>query len=148
MNTRQSRGKIFSFGLQHVLAMYAGAILVPLLVGRALGLNAEELAYLVAIDLLTCGIATLLQTLKSKHLGIGLPVILGSSFVALTPMISIGSQYGVPAIYGAINLSASFLLLSQERLLRLLGYPLFQRQLKIWEAEQIAQTSVLVRTCC
>jgi xanthine permease len=122
MNTRQSRGKIFSFGLQHVLAMYAGAILVPLLVGRALGLNAEELAYLVAIDLLTCGIATLLQTLKSKHLGIGLPVILGSSFVALTPMISIGSQYGVPAIYGAIIITGLFIFFASSFLGKLVRF--------------------------
>ena len=122
MNTRQSRGKIVSFGLQHVLAMYAGAILVPLLVGRALGLNAEELAYLVAIDLFTCGIATLLQTLKSKHLGIGLPVILGSSFVALTPMISIGSQYGVPAIYGAIIVTGLFIFFASSFLGKLVRF--------------------------
>jgi xanthine/uracil permease len=47
-----------SLGIQHVLAMYAGAILVSLIVGRALQLNSHDLAYLVAIDLLTCGIAT------------------------------------------------------------------------------------------
>lgn len=29
--------KTFSLGLQHVLAMYAGAILVPIIVGAALG---------------------------------------------------------------------------------------------------------------
>ncbi|MFB5673679.1 nucleobase:cation symporter-2 family protein [Paenibacillus terreus] len=101
-NVKLSGGKIFSLGLQHVLAMYAGAILVPLLVGRALNLTGEQLSYLVAIDLLTCGIATLLQVWKNKYLGIGLPVMLGSSFVAITPMIGIGSQYGLNAIYGGI----------------------------------------------
>lgn len=109
--TKQNNGKIFSLGLQHVLAMYAGAILVPLLVGRALELTAEQLSYLVAIDLLTCGIATLLQAWKNKYLGIGLPVVLGSSFVAVTPMISIGTNYGITAIYGAIIVTGLFIVL-------------------------------------
>ncbi len=111
MNNQHGGMKIFSLGLQHVLAMYAGAILVPLLVGRALNLTAEQLAYLVAIDLLTCGIATLLQARKNKYLGIGLPVVLGSSFVAVTPMMSIGAKYGVTTIYGAIIFTGIFIVL-------------------------------------
>ncbi|WP_026559526.1 nucleobase:cation symporter-2 family protein [Bacillus sp. J37] len=110
MESEKSGMKIFSLGLQHVLAMYAGAILVPLIVGRALNLTSEQLAYLVAIDLLTCGIATLLQAWKTNYFGIGLPVVLGSSFVAVTPMIAIGSQYGVSAIYGAIIVGGLFVL--------------------------------------
>jgi len=110
-NHKNGRLKIFSLGLQHVLAMYAGAILVPLLVGRALNLTTEQLAYLVAIDLLTCGIATLLQAWKNRYLGIGLPVVLGSSFVAVTPMISIGTTYGVTAIYGAIIITGLFIVI-------------------------------------
>ncbi|PAD33273.1 nucleobase:cation symporter-2 family protein [Paenibacillus sp. 7523-1] len=103
--------RIFSLGIQHVLAMYAGAILVPLLVGRALNLTAEQLAYLVSIDLLTCGVATWLQARKGKYLGIGLPAVLGSSFVAVTPMIAIGSQYGIPAIYGSIIAAGLFIVI-------------------------------------
>ncbi|WPP40695.1 nucleobase:cation symporter-2 family protein [Paenibacillus hunanensis] len=109
MENKASGGKIFSLGLQHVLAMYAGAILVPLLVGRALNLTSEQLAYLVGIDLLTCGIATFLQAWKTKHFGIGLPVMLGSSFVAITPMIGIGNQYGLGAVYGAIIAAGLFI---------------------------------------
>lgn len=103
--------RTFSLGLQHVLAMYAGAILVPLIVGRALELSAEQLAYLVAIDLLSCGVATLLQLWRGKHIGIGLPVMLGVSFVAVTPMISIGTNYGVTAIYGSILVAGLFVVI-------------------------------------
>lgn len=47
----QAKGmRVFPLGLQHVLAMYAGAIVVPLIVGRALNLTAEQMAYLVSID--------------------------------------------------------------------------------------------------
>ncbi|GKU83528.1 nucleobase:cation symporter-2 family protein [Niallia sp. NCCP-28] len=103
--------KTWSIGLQHVLAMYAGAVLVPLIVGGALNLSFEQLTYLVSIDLLTCGIATLLQVWKNKFFGIGLPVMLGCTFTAVSPMIAIGVQHGVTAIYGAIIASGIFIVI-------------------------------------
>ncbi|RXZ02797.1 purine permease [Fictibacillus sp. S7] len=97
-----TNGKLFSLGIQHVLAMYAGAVIVPLIVGGALKLSTEQLAYLVSIDLLTCGLATLLQVWNNRFFGIGLPVVLGCTFTAVGPMIAIGSQYGISAVYGSI----------------------------------------------
>ena len=94
--------KTAALGFQHVLAMYAGAILVPLIVGDALGLTSEQLTYLVAIDILMCGVATILQVMNNRFFGIGLPVVLGCTFTAVGPMIAIGGQYGISAIYGAI----------------------------------------------
>ncbi|MFJ8265019.1 nucleobase:cation symporter-2 family protein [Peribacillus asahii] len=103
--SKQSPMKVGSLGLQHVLAMYAGAAVIPLIVGGALKLTAEQLTYLVSIDLLMCGVATLLQVWKNKFFGIGLPVVLGCTFTAVGPMIAIGSQYGVTSIYGSILIS-------------------------------------------
>ncbi|MBM7655385.1 nucleobase:cation symporter-2 family protein [Neobacillus cucumis] len=103
--------KVISLGLQHVLAMYAGAILVPLIVGGALKFSPQQQAFLIAIDLLTCGIATLLQSINNKYIGIGLPVVLGTSFVAVSPMITIGSNYGITAIYGSIIVAGIFIIL-------------------------------------
>jgi xanthine permease len=103
--------QIFSLGIQHMLAMYAGAIIVPLIVGGALGLNGKELTYLVSVDLLMCGIATLLQAINNRFLGIGLPVVLGCTFTAVGPMIAIGKQYGVSAIYGAIIVAGLFIVM-------------------------------------
>ncbi|MFK8795382.1 nucleobase:cation symporter-2 family protein [Planococcus plakortidis] len=100
-----------ALGLQHVLAMYAGAILVPLIVGAALGLNSEQLTYLVSIDILLCGVATLLQVFNSRFFGIGLPVVLGCTFTAVGPMIAIGGEYGISAIYGSILVSGLFVIL-------------------------------------
>ncbi|TYR79988.1 purine permease [Priestia megaterium] len=97
-----NNGKVLSLGLQHVLAMYGGAIIVPLIVGGALGLTQQQLTYLVAIDLFMCGVATLLQVWKNRFFGIGLPVVLGCTFTAVGPMIAIGGSYGVSAIYGSI----------------------------------------------
>ncbi|MBU5266338.1 nucleobase:cation symporter-2 family protein [Virgibacillus proomii] len=100
-----------ALGLQHLLAMYAGAILVPLIVGDALGLTTEQLTYLVAIDILMCGVATILQVLQNRFFGIGLPVVLGCTFTAVGPMIAIGAEYGITAIYGAILVSGLFVFL-------------------------------------
>ncbi len=100
--------KLTSLGIQHVLAMYAGAVIVPLIVGGALGLTGEQLTYLVSIDILMCGVATLLQVWKNKFFGIGLPVVLGCTFTAVGPMIAIGGEYGISAIYGSILVSGLF----------------------------------------
>ncbi|MFP7232655.1 nucleobase:cation symporter-2 family protein [Bacillus subtilis] len=102
MKKQHNAFQLMMLGLQHMLAMYAGAILVPLIVGAAIGLNAGQLTYLIAIDLFMCGAATLLQLWKNRYFGIGLPVVLGCTFTAVGPIISIGSTYGVSAIYGAI----------------------------------------------
>ncbi|MED4970113.1 nucleobase:cation symporter-2 family protein [Parageobacillus toebii] len=103
--------QLASLGIQHVLAMYAGAIIVPLIVGGALQLTPEQLTYLVAIDLFTCGIATLLQVWKNKFFGIGLPVMLGCTFTAVGPMIAIGKQYELSAVYGAIIAAGLFVVI-------------------------------------
>jgi len=122
VNNQNRPFRLASLGLQHVLAMYAGAILVPLMVGRALNLNAHDLAYLVAIDLLTCGLATLLQAWTNRWFGIGLPVVLGSSFVAVTPMIAIGTQYGISAVYGAIIAGGIFIVLAASFLGKIIKF--------------------------
>lgn len=107
----QSSLKTASLGIQHVLAMYAGAVIVPLIVGGALGLTGEQLTYLVSIDIFMCGIATLLQVWKNKFFGIGLPVVLGCTFTAVGPMISIGAKYGITSIYGSILASGLFVII-------------------------------------
>ncbi|AWB43264.1 xanthine permease [Paenibacillus sp. CAA11] len=105
--------KTFSLGIQHVLAMYAGAIIVPMIVGTQIGLDHSQLTYLIAIDLLACGVATLLQVWGNRLFGIGLPVMLGCAFQAVSPMIAIGTDkgMGISAIYGAIIASGLFVFL-------------------------------------
>lgn len=102
--------KATALGLQHVLAMYAGAVLVPLIVGAELGLTPTQLTYLVSIDILMCGVATILQIMNNRFFGIGLPVVLGCSFTAVYPMIAIGGEFGISAIYGAIIVSGLFVI--------------------------------------
>ena len=97
--------KTFILSLQHVLAMYAGAVIVPILVAKGLGLTAEQTTYLVSVDIFMCGVATFLQVYRGKFTGIGLPVVLGCTFTALAPMITIGKSAGLATMYGSIFVS-------------------------------------------
>ncbi|WXJ85970.1 Uric acid transporter UacT [Moorella thermoacetica] len=95
-------GQLFLYGLQHVLAMYAGAVAVPLIIAGAAHLTKAKTAFLINADMFTCGIATLIQTLGFWKLGIRLPVIQGVSFAAVAPMVIIAKSMGMEAVYGAV----------------------------------------------
>lgn len=94
--------QLFTFGLQHVLVMYAGAVAVPLILGSALGLTSAQVILLINANLLTSGVATLIQTIGFWKFGARLPLIQGCSFIALAPMIMIGKEFGLSQIFGAV----------------------------------------------
>ena len=99
--------RLAALGLQHVLVMYAGAIAVPLIVGRALKLTPEQVALLISADLFACGIVTLIQSLGvTKYFGIKLPVMMGVTFAAVGPMVAFANAMpgvdGARAMFGAI----------------------------------------------
>lgn len=94
--------QLATFGLQHVLVMYAGAVAVPLILGSALGLKPEQVVTLINANLLTSGIATLIQTIGFWKFGARLPMIQGCSFIALAPMIMIGKEFGLGEVFGAV----------------------------------------------
>jgi xanthine permease len=114
--------KIVTLGFQHVLAMYAGAVVVPLIVGPAIGMTQEQVEYLISIDLFTCGIASLIQVVGGRYFGIKLPVILGCAFQAVGPMIAIGNIQGITAIYGAIIVSGFLVIVFSNFLGAILKY--------------------------
>lgn len=118
-----SKQKAITLGFQHVLAMYAGAVVVPIIVGAALHLTSAQMAYLIAADLFTCGIATILQVMGTKYFGSGLPVILGCTFTAVGPIIAIASTSNLATAYGAIIISG---------LLIVLAAPLYGKLLKFF----------------
>lgn len=99
--------KLALYGFQHVLAFYAGAVIVPIIVGGALGLTTEQLVYLINADLFTCGIASIIQAWGIGRIGARLPLIQGVTFTAVSPMIAIGlgaggGTAGLLVIYGAV----------------------------------------------
>ncbi|MEJ8294777.1 solute carrier family 23 protein, partial [Delftia tsuruhatensis] len=88
-------GKLTALGLQHVLVMYAGAVAVPLIVGRALNLPPEQVAHLISADLFCCGLITLIQAMgATQWFGIKLPVMMGVTFASVAPMVSMAQTTG------------------------------------------------------
>lgn len=99
-----------ALGLQHVLVMYAGAVAVPLIVGRALKLPPEQIATLISADLFACGFATLIQSIGIPGVGIRLPVMMGVTFASVSPMLAIGANpsIGLLGIYGSVIVAGIF----------------------------------------
>ena len=98
-------------GFQHLLAMYSGDILIPILIGTSLGFNVREMTYLISVDIFMCGVATLLQIKRTPLTGIGLPVVLGSAVEYVTPLQNIGHHFGIAYMYGAIIAAGIFIML-------------------------------------
>ena len=98
-------------GLQHLLAMYSGSILVPIMIAGALGYSTKELTYLISTDIFMCGVATFLQLQVNKYFGIGLPVVLGVAFQSVAPLSIIGAKLGSGAIFGSIIVSGLIVIL-------------------------------------
>ncbi|WP_373841934.1 nucleobase:cation symporter-2 family protein [Limosilactobacillus sp.] len=103
--------KNFILGFQHLLAMYSGDVLVPLLIGQYLHFSTLQMTYLVSIDIFMCGVATLLQLKRTPLTGIGLPVVLGCAVQAVAPLESIGGKLGITYMYGAIIAAGIFVFL-------------------------------------
>ncbi|CAA9428697.1 MAG: Xanthine permease / 2-oxo-4-hydroxy-4-carboxy-5-ureidoimidazoline (OHCU) decarboxylase [uncultured Rubrobacteraceae bacterium] len=120
-------GRLAVYGFQHVLAFYAGAVIVPILLASAIGLPNEDLVYLINADLFTCGIASIIQAVGFWKVGVRLPLLQGVTFTAVAPMIAIGLANGggvdgLLAIYGAVIVAGIFTFLIApyfSRLLRL-----------------------------
>src|SRR5271166_1645666 len=117
--------RLLALGLQHVLVMYAGAVAVPLIIGRALKMSPEEVAFLISADLFACGLATLVQSVGFPGVGIRLPVMMGVTFASVGPMLSMAAaaDVGLLGIYGSVIAAGVFAVLVAPFMGRLL--PLF-----------------------
>jgi uric acid transporter len=105
--------KLAVYGFQHVLAFYAGAVIVPILLANAIGLSTQQLIHLINADLFTCGIASIIQSVGFWKVGVRLPLLQGVTFTAVSPMIAIGlaaggGTDGLVVIYGAVIVAGLF----------------------------------------
>src|ERR1700716_3322119 len=102
-----------------------GAVAVPLIIGRALKLAPEDVAFLISADLFACGLATLVQCIGFPAVGIRLPVMMGVTFASVGPMLSMAAapDIGLLGIYGSVIAAGIFGILAAPFISRLL--PLF-----------------------
>ena len=115
-------GQLVTYGLQHVLSMYAGIIAVPLVLASATGLPQSDVIRIVNASFFMCGIATLIQTLGFPFFGAKLPIVQGTTFAALSTMILIGKEYGLPGIFGSVIMAGLFTVIAAPFFSRLLRF--------------------------
>ncbi|MDR1741458.1 MAG: purine/pyrimidine permease [Synergistaceae bacterium] len=78
-------------GAQHVLTLFGATTLVPLILGPAMGMDAGQVARFIGCVYFSMGIATLIQT--SRAFGSGLPIVQGSSFSFIPPIMTVIGAY-------------------------------------------------------
>ena len=78
-------------GFQHVLTLFGATTLVPLIFGSAMGMDTYQIGMFISYVYFAMGVATLLQT--HPKIGSGLPIVQGSSFSFIPPVITITAAY-------------------------------------------------------
>ena len=123
VDERPPIGRLLILGLQHVLVMYGGDIAVPLLVSEALHLSIADKTVLINSGLFASGIATIIQSLGFWKFGARMPVMMGATFVSVTPIIVMGLDPGVGlrGAYGAMLVAGLFGLLVAPLIGRILA---------------------------
>jgi NCS2 family nucleobase:cation symporter-2 len=95
-------GRAIPFGLQHVLAMFVANLAPIFIVAGAVKLDSGQTAMLVQNAMVVAGIASLIQLYPVWKIGARLPIIMGVSFTFVTILTYVGTQYGYPAVVGAV----------------------------------------------
>ena len=91
-------------GFQHVLTLFGATTLVPLIFGPAMGMNTTQIGFFISCVYFAMGVATLIQT--HPKLGSGLPIVQGSSFSFIPPIMTIIAAFkdaGPAAVMGHIG---------------------------------------------
>lgn len=119
--------KLATYGFQHVVAFYAGAVLVPIIIAGAVGLTDEELVKLITADLFTCGIASIIQSVGFWKVGVRLPLLQGVTFAGVAPIIAIGLANGGGSasmlyVYGAVIVAGIFAFVIAPIFIKLLKF--------------------------
>lgn len=120
-------GRMTVYGLQHVVAMYAGVVAPPLIIGEAIGLPPVELVLLIGASLFSAGIATLLQSLGIWRVGARLPFVNGVTFASVAPILAItgqqdGTQNPLSVVYGAVLVAGALAFLVAPAFSRLVRF--------------------------
>ena len=106
-NKKLPLGQSIPLGIQHVFAMFAGNITVPLIVAGVFGVTTGEKIFLIQMALFAAGVATIIQTVGYKDIGSRLPIIQGTSF-AFIPIMLPFKAFGLGAIFTAAFIGGIF----------------------------------------
>ena len=106
-NKKLPLGQSIPLGIQHVLAMFAGNITVPIIIAGIFGQTPEEKIFLIQMALFVAGVATIIQTVGYGKIGSRLPIIQGTSF-AFIPVMAPFAKVGLGAVFTAAFIGGIF----------------------------------------
>lgn len=129
LEDRPPIGTALLIGLQHVLAVFGGLLLAPLIIAGGMKLSLQDTSYLVSSALVISGAATFIQIQRVGPIGSGLLSIQGTSFVFIGPLIAayyalngpedsgaaLGTLFGSAAVCSVAMMALSFTLPSLRR---------------------------------
>ena len=106
-NKKLPLNKSIPLGIQHVLAMFAGNITVPIIIAGVFGQTPDEKIFLIQMALFVAGVATVIQTVGYKEVGSRLPIIQGTSFAFIPIMVPFKAA-GLGAVFTAAFIGGIF----------------------------------------
>jgi uracil-xanthine permease len=135
VDERLPLGKLFVFGLQHVLVMAAAPIASVFMMARALGFTPALTINLLSATFVMCGLGTLLQSLGPRGVGARLPFVMLPGGAPIVLFILIAQQTDLQTATGAVLMTglAYFVFL-----------PLFRRCLRFFPALVVGTMLILV----
>ena len=103
-------GKAIPFGLQHVLAMFVSNLAPISIIALAAqpALSQAQIAVLLQNAMFIAGIATLIQLYPLWRIGSRLPIVMGVSFTFVAVLSTVATNYGYPAVIGAVLIGGIF----------------------------------------
>lgn len=110
-NENMSLKRAVPLSFQHLLAMFVGTIVPPLLLAGVVGAGKVETVILIQAALFSAGVATFIQLFpikifKNYRTGSELPIMMGMNYVFLGVCLTVASKYGLPLMFGGLLVSS------------------------------------------
>lgn len=94
------------FGIQHVLVMFTAMVGAPLIIARLLQLGEQQTVTIVTGSMLACGVGTLISSLGLGFIGPRLPIVMGTFFIFIGPIVSTAKVSSLAVAMTAIMFGA------------------------------------------
>jgi len=95
IGSKPKMGLSILLGVQQYLTMFGATVLIPFIIGGAMGMPQDQMALLISTMFFCSGITTLIQ---QSPIGNKLPIIQGGTFAFLGPMFAIVGMVGAQGL--------------------------------------------------
>ncbi len=106
--TRPSWALVLVLAFQHVIVLFSGIILIPVMLVNIYNLDMGNAHYLIFATAMCAAASTLLQLIKGKRFGLGSPMFMGTSGAFMSCAHSAMALGGTSLLAGMILVSAPF----------------------------------------